>query len=760
MTDFLQRTLRFQANDTSEQKLEKLIQNLSHYRLPLEESVPLFSTLLSLPLPEDPYPPLNLTPQRQRQKTLEAILAIILELSERQPVLFILEDLHWSDPTTLEFIELLIDQIPTASIDALLTCRPEFQPSWSHRSYLAEVMVNRLSQPQIARMAEQVVGAKHLPDEIVQQLMDKTDGVPLYVEEMTKAVLESGVLKETNSHYELAGSMTSLSIPATLQDSLMARLDRLVTAKVIAQSASVIGREFSYVLLQAVSELDEATLQRELGRLVESELVYQHGIPPQAVYTFKHALIQDTAYQSLLRSTRQQHHQRIAQVLEAQFPETVAMQPELVAQHYTAAGCAEQAVVYWQRSGQQASERSANVEAISHFTTGIELLKTLPETPEYTQEALALYIGLGTALRMTKGQAAPEVGHAYNQAYALCQQAGETPQLAQALLGLWFFYTSRAQLHTARELGETLLRLAQRTHDPALAVLAHYALGATWFYLGAFPAARQHLEAAIAQEPGGFWHLYAATALWFLGYLEQAVARLHEALALVHEVTVIPRSQSYSLAYAAVWAALANQLRRDVPAVYEQAEVAVALTTEHGFPMWGAMGTSLRGWARAMQGQGEEGLAQIRQGIAAVSATGAAVFIPYLCTLVADVADHLGRTEDALQALAEAHTLVEQQEERWWEAEVCRLRGVLLLRQPGTSQADAETWLQRALDVARRQEAKSLELRAASSLTRLWQSQGKRDEARELLEPVYNWFTEGFDTADLIDAKALLDELS
>jgi predicted ATPase len=609
-------------------------------------------------------------------------------------------------------------------------------------------------------MAEQVVGAKHLPDEIVQQLMDKTDGVPLYVEEMTKAVLESGVLKETNSHYELAGSMTSLSIPATLQDSLMARLDRLVTAKVIAQSASVIGREFSYVLLQAVSELDEATLQRELGRLVESELVYQHGIPPQAVYTFKHALIQDTAYQSLLRSTRQQHHQRIAQALEAQFPETVAMQPELVAQHYTAAGCAEQAVVYWQRSGQQASERSANVEAISHFTTGIELLKTLPETPEYTQEALALYIGLGTALRMTKGQAAPEVGHAYNQAYALCQQAGETPQLAQALLGLWFFYTSRAQLHTARELGETLLRLAQRTHDPALAVLAHYALGATWFYLGAFPAARQHLEAAIAQEPGGFWHLYAATALWFLGYLEQAVARLHEALALVHEVTVIPRSQSYSLAYAAVWAALANQLRRDVPAVYEQAEVAVALTTEHGFPMWGAMGTSLRGWARAMQGQGEEGLAQIRQGIAAVSATGAAVFIPYLCTLVADVADHLGRTEDALQALAEAHTLVEQQEERWWEAEVCRLRGVLLLRQPGTSQADAETWLQRALDVARRQEAKSLELRAASSLTRLWQSQGKRDEARELLEPVYNWFTEGFDTADLIDAKALLDELS
>jgi predicted ATPase len=266
-------------------------------------------------VPEDRYPPLNLSPQRQRQKTLEAIVAIMLELAEREPVLFILEDLHWTDPTTLELLNLLVDQTPTASVYALLTCRPEFQPSWSHRSYLTEVTINRLSRSQITQMAEQVAGGKRLPTEIIQQLVDKTDGVPLYVEEMAKTVLESGVLKDTNGQYELAGSIASLSIPATLQDSLMARLDRLVTAKALAQYASVIGRQFSYELLQAVSELDEATLQRELGRLVEAELVYQRGLPPQATYTFKHALIQDTAYESLLRSTRQGYHRRIAEAL-------------------------------------------------------------------------------------------------------------------------------------------------------------------------------------------------------------------------------------------------------------------------------------------------------------------------------------------------------------------------------------------------------------------------------------------------------------
>jgi predicted ATPase len=316
---------------------------------------------------------------------------------------------------------------------------------------------------------------------------------------------------------------------------------------------------------------------------------------------FKHALIQDAAYASLLRSTRQQVHQQVAQLLEARFPETVETQPELVAQHYTAAGCTEQAVPYWQRAGQQASDRSAYLEAISHVTTGIELLKTLPEAPEHTQQALTLYIALGAALQVTKGQAAPEVEHAYTQAYALCQQVGETPELVPVLFGLWRFYNVRAQLHTAREFGETLLRLAQQTSAPTLAVVAHYALGVTWFYLGALPAARQHLEEAMARftpdqrraplfrmgnDLGVGCRQFAALTCWLLWYPAQALARLHEALALAHEL-----SHPYSLAFVRCWAALAYQWRRDVPAVHEQAEAAVTLSTDQGFPQWASQGT-------------------------------------------------------------------------------------------------------------------------------------------------------------------------
>jgi class 3 adenylate cyclase/predicted ATPase/energy-coupling factor transporter ATP-binding protein EcfA2 len=767
LVELFQRLLQFDVHETPDAKLEKLTHTLSQYRPPLEESVQLFAPLLSLSIPESRYAPLHLSPQRQRQKTLESIVAFLLELAERQPVLFIVEDLHWTDPSTLELLGLLLDQTPTASLLVLLTCRPHFQPAWHHRSYLTEITVNRLSPSQVEQIVHRMTDGKTLPTEVLQQILAKADGVPLFVEEMTKAILESGQLTAVNGHYELAGSISVLMIPTTLQDSLMARLDRLVTAKAIAQYAAVIGRQFSYGLLHAVSQVDEVLLQQELGRLVEAEIVYQRGAPPQSTYVFKHALIQDVAYQSLLKSTRQQYHQRIAQVLAEQFPETAETQPELLAHHYTEAGLIAQAIPCWQRAGQQASDRSANVEAITHFTTGIELLKTLPETPERIQHALSLYIGLGTALWLTKGHAAPEVEYAYTQAYILCQQVGETPQLAQVLHGLWRFYNTRGQLHTAQEFGETLLRLAQRTPDPALAVLAHYAPGVTWFYLGALQAARQHLEEAIArytpdqhrtpafrQVPGsGFAsHFYVAWILWLLGYPDQALTRVHEALALAHAL-----SHPYTLATAWCYAAFVAQFRRDVPAVHEKATA--GLSAEHGSPVWRAVGTSLCGWARAMQGQGEEGLAQVRQGIASARATGAELFVPYLCTMLAEVADHLGHTADGLQALAEARTLVEQHDERWWEAEIHRLRGVLLQRQTIPQPEEAEVWLQRALDVARRQEAKSLELRATTSLARLWQQQGKRQEAHDLLAPVYHWFTEGFDTADLQEAKALLEEL-
>jgi tetratricopeptide (TPR) repeat protein len=358
-------------------------------------------------------------------------------------------------------------------------------------------------------------------------------------------------------------------------------------------------------MVQAIASQDEDTLHAALARLVTAELLYQRGRPPRARYVFKHALIQDAAYASLLRSTRQQVHQQIAQVLEARFPALVETQPELVAQHYTEAGCHEQAVVYRQRAGQQASERAAHLEAISHFAAGIELLKTLPETPERTQHALTLHIALGAALQMAKGLAAPEVEHAYTQVYTLCQQVGETPELVPVLFGLWRYYLTRPQLHTAREIGKTLLRLAQRAHDPALTVSAHYALGSTWMWLGTLPAARQHLEEGIArytpdqrrtpafrmgQDLGVGCRVNAARTLWLLGYPDQAVTRVHDALALAHEL-----SHPYSLAWAQSHAAMVYQFRSDVPAVYEHAEAAVTLSTEQGFPLWAAYGTSLRG---------------------------------------------------------------------------------------------------------------------------------------------------------------------
>src|SRR4029453_1501379 len=703
-------------------------------------------------------------------KTLQAFLAIFLHIAAQQPVLFVMEDLHWVDPSTLEFLTLLVDQGPTARILAVFTCRPDFSPPWAGRAHLTQMTLNRLPRRQAAELTGRVAHGKALPPEVVAQIVAKTDGVALFVEKLTKMLLESGLLQERDDGYELTGPLLPLAIPTTLHDSLMARLDRLATVKGLAQLGATLGREFSYELLRAVALWDEGIVHQGLHQLGAAEFLYQRGVPPQATYRFKHALIQDAAYQSLLRSTRQLYHQRIAQILEAHFPETAETQPEWLAHHYTQAGLTEQAVHYWQRAGQQASDRSANVEAISHVTAGLELLKTLPETPDRLQQALALYIALGAALHVTKGQAAPEVEHAYTQARALCQQVGETPELVPVLFCLLRFYLTRSQLHTAREFGDTLLRLAQRADDPALAVLAHSALGTTWFCLGVLPAARQHLEEGSArytpdqrrapvfrmgQDPGVVCRGFAARTLWLLGYPKQALARVHEALALAHEL-----SHPFSLAYAQCLAAYVYQFRRDVPAVHEHGEAAVALATEQGFPLWIALGTILHGWALAMQGQGKEGMAQLRQGIAAFRATGAAQHVPYYCTILADVAAHLGHVEDGLQALAEAHTLVEQHDERYWEAEVYRLRGVVALRQTGTSQGEAEAWLQRALDVARCQEAKSLELRAAMSLARLWQQQGKRAEARELLAPVYGWFTEGFDTMDLQDAKALLEELA
>jgi predicted ATPase len=770
ITDLIQRTFMWQHEDTPEERLKKLEQVLQQYRLPFEEAVLLFASLLSLPVPEDRYPPLALSPQRQRQQTLETIIAILLELAEHQPVLFILEDLHWTDPTTLEFMNLLIDQTPTASLLVLLTCRPHFQPSWHHRSYLTEITVNRLSPTQVAQIVHRITDGKTFPQEVLQQILTKTDGVSLFIEELTKAILESGQLKTLDDHYELTGSFSTFAIPATLQDSLMARLDRLMTGKVIAQLGATIGRQFSYELLQKVSQLDGPTLQRELGRLVEAELVYQRGLPPQAMYTFKHALIQDAAYQSLLKSTRQQYHQRIAQVLEEQFAETAEAEPELLAHHYTEAGLAEKAVHYWYQAGQTAIQRSAHVEAIAHLRQGLVLLQTLPETRERVQREVDMSIALGASLIAAKGYAAAEVGETYTRAQQLCQHLETPQQLFPVLRGLWHYYHVRAAMQTAHTLGEQLLTQAQQFQDAAMLVAAHRALGSTLFYLGAAAAALTHYTQGVAlyapqqhraaaflygDDAGVICHIHTACALWYLGYPEQGLARSQEAVTLAQQ-SAHPFSLSFVLSFAAVF----HQLRRDARTLQERAEAAMSLARDQGFPLWVAYSAIPRAWALAQQGQAQTGIEQLQQGMRAWRATGAEVSRSYHLTLFAETYGIMGEPERGLAALAEALTLADTTGDRWYEPESHRLKGELLLAQSRDNHTEAETCFQQAMATAQKQSAKSLELRATTSLARLWQQQGKRQEAHDLLAPVYGWFTEGFDTADLKDAKALLDELA
>jgi predicted ATPase/class 3 adenylate cyclase len=769
LVDLFQRILQFETEETLDEKLSKLAQTLRQYRLPLEESVPLFAPLLSLPIPEDRYPGLNVSPQRQRQKTLECLLAILLELAERQPVLFILEDLHWTDPTTLELLNLALDQIPTASVLVLLTCRPHFHPAWHHRSYITAMTLNHLSHAQVAQIVHGMTAGKTLPHEVLAQVVEKTDGVPLFVEELTKAILESGQLTALDGHYALTGAVSTLAIPATLQDSLMARLDRLVTAKAVAQYAAVIGRQCAYALLSTVSQLDEATLQRELGRLVAAEIVYQRGVPPQATYLFKHALIQDAAYQSLLKSTRQQYHQRIAHVLEAQFLETTEGQPELLAHHYTEAGLAEQAIPYWQRAGQRALQRSAPLEAIGHLTKGLEVLATLPDSPERLQHELDLQTTLGPALMVVKGYAAPEVQQVYGRAWELCRHVEQTPQLFQVLWGLAYFYTLRSQCRTAREVGEQLLSLAQRIQDPILLQQAHNAMAGALLHLGELAAAHAHLQQGLTlydpqqhramvlrlgNDLGVFFLAYMVRPLWLLGYPDQALQQSQKALSMAQEL-----AHPFSLTYALTFAALGHQFRREVHATHRRAEAACVLAGEQGIALFLALGMILQGWALAAQGQSDAGIVQMCEGMAACQTTGAEADRPYYLALVGEAYGRGRRYDEGLAMLEEALALVDQSEERYWEAEIHRLKGELLLARSAEHQVEAEACVQKALEVARRQGAKSLELRAAMSLSRLWLHQGKRTEAYELLAPIYRWFTEGFDTADLQEAKALLEEL-
>jgi predicted ATPase len=532
----------------------------------------------------------------------------------------------------------------------------------------------------------------------------------------------------------------------------------------------MIGRQFSFELLQAISQLDAMTLQRELERLVEVELVYQRGLPPQATYVFKHALIQDAAYQSLLKSTKQGYHQRIAQVLEFQFPETVEAQPELLAHHYTEAGLYEQAGRYWQRAGENAIQRSAHVEAIAHLRQGLALLQMLPDTPQRLQREVDIHLALGAALIATKGTAAPEVGETYTRARQLCQHLEEPQQLFPVLRGLHIYYHVRAELQAAHTLGDQLLALAEQVQDPGMLLVAYHSLGTTLYNLGAVASAQtlfaqgialyapqQHRASALlyGEDTGVICHGFSAHTLWYLGYPDQGLTRSHEAVTLAQQ-----SAHPYSLSFVLSFAAILHQFRREERLTQERAEVALSVAKEQGFPLWVAIGSLLRGWTLAQQGEAQEGVEQLTRGLIAHRATGAEIFRPYYLALLAEASGMQGEPEEGLAWLTEALMLVDTTGERWYAPELYRLKGALLLRYSSDNQAEAENCFHQAMAIAQNQQAKSLELRAAINLARLWQQQGKHQEAHDLLAPVYGWFTEGFDTPDLQDAKMLLDELA
>ncbi|MFQ5827733.1 MAG: hypothetical protein ACE5JD_01060, partial [Candidatus Methylomirabilia bacterium] len=591
-----------------------------------------------------------------------------------------------------------------------------------------------------------------------------------FLEESVRTLVETQVLVGERGAYHLAKAVGTIQVPATVQAVLAARIDRLPAEdKRLLQSASVIGETVPFALLQAVVETPEEELRRGLSRLQTVEFLYETSLFPDLEYTFKHGLTHQVAYNSLLQERRRALHARIVQGIERLYPHRLAEQVERLAHHALRGEVWEKALLYLGQAGQRAIQRSAHVEALSHLRSGLEVLKALPESAQRAQQELALQSALGPVLIATKGYGASEVEHAYARALELSREVGETPQLFPAVRGLWNWYLLRAELQAARELGDQLLTLAERTQDPALLVEAHRALGTTLFWLGDFSLARAHLEQGIGlydprqhrslaflygATPGVICRVYAAWVLSWLGYPDQALQWVHEALALARELP-----HPFSLAWALSWAAMVHRLRREAPAAQRQAEAAIALSSEHGFPQWLAMGMIERGSALAAQGRAEDGIAQISQGLVDWKATGAELSGPWFLLTFAEAYGHGGQAEEGLRTLAEGLALIEQRGERATEAEVYRLKGDLLLMQGGRAAHQAEACFRQAIDVAREQRAKFLELRAARSLSRLWQTQGKRGEARQMLAEIYGWFTEGFGTADLREAKALLAEL-
>jgi class 3 adenylate cyclase/predicted ATPase len=768
ISDMLQQGFA-ERGDRTEEKIFELERDLELAGVSVSEAAPLIAPMLNVPV-GDRYPPLTLSPEHQRKRLLATLARWIFGSARIQPTVLVGEDMQLFDASTLELMQLLVERGATSPLLLLFTARPKFHLPWTPRSHHSQLTLDRLSAHNVRALVANVVAKNALSQETFDRVVERTGGVPLFAEELTRAVLEKGDSKPGLRE-----------IPVTLHDSLMARLDRLGTAKEVAQMASVVGREFSYALLLEVTSMPEDDLQSALAKLADVELIYARGIPPEATYSFKHALIHDAAYEALLKSKLKQVHEQVARALEQKFADITQQRPELVGHHYAEAGLAEEAIPYWYQAGQTAARDSAHLEAIAHLNKGLELIETLPNTPERFEREIAFLTTLGPALIATKGYAAPEVLAAYDRAHALSQQVGNSEQLPMILFGLFAFYVVRADHEKALALGKNLLALAEIAKDRALLVESHNALGLIFFFRGEFATAHQHLERCLSlydpkrhgtlsfsyagQDPGVTACVFSAWAAQALGRSDHALERKQTALNSAEQL-----SHPYSLAYAQGISAAVHQFRKEAELAHDIAQVGLGMATEHGFRFWSAFQTILLGWVLVDRGKANNGIAQMKGGMEAYLATGAQLLRPYFVGLLAAAVAETESIESGLALLDEALETVEKTGERFYESELYRQKGELLIRSDGeqldprkvtdeSSRLTSEACFLKAISIARCQQAKWFELRCTSSLARLWLRQGRIQEAHAMLSETYSWFTEGFGTADLKAAGLLLNEL-
>ncbi|MGA7331221.1 MAG: tetratricopeptide repeat protein, partial [Pseudolabrys sp.] len=701
----------------------------------------------------------ELTPQQIKNRTISTLVEMLLAFSVQRPTLCIFEDAHWLDASTLELLELMISRIAHARVLLIVSSRPEFRPTWLAHANVSTHSLTRLSQAEVKTMIRDLLRGGNMPQKLVDQIIEKADGVPLFIEELTSSTL-SAPLRETLGHTE---QPASLRVPETLSDALMERLDRAAPSRRVAQIAAVIGREFSDDLLSAAARIDEEDMQSALSLLEQADIIYRVGISPFVRFAFKHVLLRDAIYDSLLKSKRQQIHADIAAILVHDFPKLVENQPEVLALHYQEASNHQMAIRYWFESGQRALAHSANVEAIANFRKALQLLNALPETPERIKQEIDIQLALGIPLIAVRGYTAAETREAFSRARTLCLRVGDIPEYFQALFGLWGNHWMCGKNDEALRMADEFLSRSRALSDPVLLMVANRVMGSTLLTLGDFQSSASHFEETIrlstGREERPLYNLYmvgprAASLLllswdlWILGYPDQALSRVSEALASGKDL-----GHPYTVAFAHYMTSVVHLLRGDAAHALESAERSFEMSQEQRFSLYAILSRISRGRAIGELGRLGEARVELTQGIDEARRNGVGFMLPMMDSWLADVHTKTGENEYALSFVERALTNIGDVTGRSWEAELHRQRAQILLALDPSKLREAESHLQKSIEVARGQSAKSLELRAATNLAELWRTQGRPDEARALLEPICHWFNEGAETADLRQAR-------